>query len=100
MEFNVTVRRIVDNDKPVKAYCSVTIDGQFTVHGVRVVKGEKGCFISMPYTLYKDAKGEEQIRDVFHPVTAEARRAMETAVLSAYEAKVAANADKTEKTTE
>ena len=100
MEFNVTVRRIVENGKPVKAYCSVTIDGQFTVHGVRVVKGEKGCFISMPYASYKDEKGVEQIRDIFHPVTAESRRAMEAAVLSAYEAKVAANADKADKTTE
>ena len=89
MDFNVKVRKIIENGKPLKATCSVTMDGQFTVHGVKVIKTEKGSFIAMPYESYKDADGNEQRRDVFHPITSEARRAMEAAVLSAYEAKLA-----------
>ncbi len=89
MEFNVKVRKIIENGKPLKATCSVTMDGQFAIHGVKVIKTEKGSFIAMPYESYKDADGNEQRRDVFHPITSEARRAMEAAVISAYEAKVA-----------
>ena len=47
----------------------------------------------------KDAEGNEQRRDVFHPITSEARRAMEAAVLAAYEAKVAADAAATAEAT-
>ena len=92
MEFKVKIRKIIENGKPLKATCSVTMDDMFTVHGVKVIKTEKGSFIAMPYESYKDADGNEQRRDVFHPITSEARRAMEDAVLAAYEAKVAANA--------
>ena len=92
MEFNVNIRKIIENGKPLKATCSVTMDNMFTVHGVKVIKTEKGSFIAMPFDSYKDAEGNEQRRDVFHPITSEARRAMEAAVLGAYEAKVAADA--------
>ncbi len=92
MEFKVKIRRIIENGKPLKATCSVTMDDMFTVHGVKVIGTEKGSFIAMPYESNKDADGNEQRRDVFHPITSEARRAMEDAVLAAYEAKVAANA--------
>lgn len=92
MEFKVKIRKIIENGKPLKATCSVTMDDMFTVHGVKVIKTEKGSFIAMPYESYKDADGNEQRRDIFHPITSEARRAMEDAVLAAYEAKVAANA--------
>ena len=100
MEFNVKVRKIIENGKPLKATCSVTMDGQFTVHGVKVIKTEKGSFIAMPFESYKDAEGNEQRRDVFHPITSDARRAMEAAVLAAYEAKIAENATETADTTE
>ena len=91
MKYSVKVRKVIENGKPLKATCSVTMDGQFTVHGVKVIKTEKGSFIAMPYESYKDADGNEQRRDVFHPITSEARRAMEAAVLSAYEAMLAEN---------
>lgn len=99
MEFNVKIRKIIENGKPLKATCSVTMDNMFTVHGVKVIKTEKGSFIAMPFESYKDAEGNEQRRDVFHPITSEARRAMEVAVLAAYEAKVAADAAATAEAT-
>ena len=54
----------------------------------------------MPFESYKDADGNEQRRDVFHPITSDARRAMEAAVLAAYETKIAENATETADTTE
>lgn len=64
-----------------KAWASVTFDGEFAVHGIKVMENEKGLWVSMP--ARKDAKGEFQ--DVFHPVTKEARERIIKAVLEAYQ---------------
>lgn len=88
MQFEVKVRKIIDDDKPLKAVCSVTMDGMFAVHNVRAIKTDKGCLIGMPPQSYTDKDGNEQRRDVFHPISSKARKAMEEAVIAAYEAKV------------
>lgn len=100
MKYSVKVRKLIENGKPLKATCSVTMDGEFAVHGVKVIETEKGRFIAMPSETYKDSDGNEQFRDTCHPITSEARKAMEEAVLSAYEAKVAEEAERNTDTTE
>ncbi len=100
MKYSVKVRKVIENGKPLKAICSVTMDEQFTVHGVKVIRTEKGRFIAMPSEAYKDNEGNEQSRDVCHPITSEARKAVEEAVLAAYDAKIAEEAAKTTDTNE
>ena len=100
MKYSVKVRKVIENGKPLKATCSVTMDEQFTVHGVKVIQTEKGRFIAMPSEAYKDNDGNEQFRDVCHPITSDARKAMEEAVLAAYDAKIAEEAAKTTNTSE
>lgn len=93
MTFSVKIHNVIENGKPLKAVASVTMDGMFAVHNVRVIKSEKGMFIGMPYETYKDKDGKDTRRDVFHPINSEARKAMEKAVIAAYNEKVnAANA--------
>jgi len=93
MTFSVKIHNVIENGKPLKAVASVTMDGMFAVHNVRVIKSEKGMFIGMPYETYKDKDGKDTRRDVFHPINSEARKAMEEAVIAAYNEKVnAANA--------
>ena len=93
MTFSVKIHNVIENGKPLKAVASVTMDGMFAVHNVRVIKSEKGMFIGMPYETYKDKDGKHTRRDVFHPINSEARKAMEEAVIAAYNEKVnAANA--------
>ena len=93
MTFSVKIHNVIENGKPLKAVASVTMDGMFAVHNVRVIKSEKGMFIGMPYVTYKDKDGKDTRRDVFHPINSEARKAMEEAVIAAYNEKVnAANA--------
>ena len=71
----------------VKAFASANIGGAFAIHGLRVVDGEKGLFVAMPSTSYqKDGKTEYQ--ETFHPVSADARKALNDAVLEAYEQKL------------
>ena len=94
MTFNVRIHNIFDNDRPVKGTASVTMDGMFAVHGVKIVHSKKkGLFIAMPYEDYKDKDGKNARRDIFHPINSEARKAMEEAVLAAYTEKVNVKAE-------
>jgi stage V sporulation protein G len=72
------------NDSNVRATASLTVGGAFTAHGLKVVDGNKGLFVSMPN--FKTSKGE--YKDIFHAVTADARQQMNEAVLAAYEQKL------------
>ncbi|MDR1210150.1 MAG: SpoVG family protein [Clostridiales bacterium] len=74
----------------VAAFASVAIEGAFGVHGISVVNGKNGLFVSMPQS--KDKNGE--YHDVFHPVTSEGRKALNEAVLSEYAAARESLADK------
>ena len=86
-----TIRAKIDRladfeNSKVKAFASANI-GPFAVHGLRVIDGEKGMFVAMPSTSYqKDGKTEYQ--ETFHPVSGEARKALNEAVLQAYEQKL------------
>lgn len=76
---NVQLHEVGDTG-PTKAIGSVTIGNAFAVHGVRVVEGEKGLFVAMP-----QRKDGDRYRDVAHPVTAEMRALMGSAVLEEYQ---------------
>lgn len=83
---NITVHidKIFNDDtKKLKAFASANI-GQFAVHGIRVFENEKGMFVNMPSVSYKDAQGNTQYDDVFHPVTKEAREALVKNVIDEY----------------
>lgn len=71
----------VQGEGPTRAMASVTLGESFVVHGLRVVEGEKGLFVTMPQR--KDGQGN--YRDVAHPVTPEMRAVMSSAVLEGYE---------------
>lgn len=74
-----------ENSK-VKAFASASI-GPFAIHGLRVIDGEKGMFVAMPSTAYQ-RDGKTEYQETFHPVSSEARKALNDAVLQAYEQKL------------
>jgi len=69
-----------ESDGKLKAFASVTLDDSYVVHGLRVLEGENGLWVSMPAT--KNKKGE--FKDTFHPISREAREILIDAVLEAY----------------
>lgn len=85
IEIGARVDKVVQTEGKLKAFCTLTIAGQYSVHGVRIIESEKGLFVAMPSEKYTDKDGKEQYREIFHPVTAEARTAMTQAALAAYE---------------
>ena len=81
---SVRIDKLYDDDtKKLKAFASANI-GPFAVHGIRVFENEKGMFVSMPSVSYKDAQGNTQYDEVFHPVTKEAREALVKNVIDEY----------------
>lgn len=83
-EIRVKIDKLFDdNTKKLKAFASANI-GPFAVHGIRVFENEKGMFVNMPSVSYKDAQGNTQYDDVFHPVTKEAREALVKNVIDEY----------------
>lgn len=76
---DVRVRRLNPEGR-MKAVASVTIDGEFVVHDVRVVEGHNGLFVAMPSRKTPDG----EFRDIAHPITVDARERIQTAVLRAF----------------
>ena len=77
---DVRVRKIEKEGK-MKAVVSITIDGEFVVHDIKVVEGDKGLFIAMPSR--KAADGE--YRDIAHPINSETREKIQDMILNKYE---------------
>ena len=59
--------------------------GAVAIHGLRVMDSEKGLFVAMPSRSYEDRNGETKYADIAHPISAEARTAINDSVLKAYE---------------
>ena len=66
---DVRVRLIQKDDSKLKAVASITIDDCFVVHDIKVLEGEKGCFVSMPSRKTPDG----QYKDVAHPLNTPTR---------------------------
>jgi stage V sporulation protein G len=65
----------------LKAYATVTLDDSYVIHGLKVLEGENGLWVSMPAT--RTRKGD--FKDIFHPITKDARAALVDAVIAKYE---------------
>lgn len=88
-DLSIRIDRLVDREgSHVKAYASVTIGGVFAVHGIRVMDSEKGLFVQMPQRTIKRGDSDPEYTDLFHPVTADARKAISDKVLGAFAEKV------------
>lgn len=44
----VRIKKVDLKDDKLKAYCAVTIDGEFVVTDIKVIEGTQGLFIAMP----------------------------------------------------
>lgn len=76
----VTLRPVSMNK--VCAIASIVIDDAFAVHDLRVVNGDKGVFVAMPSRRLPNGG----FRDICHPIHADARDHIQSAVLAQLEA--------------
>ena len=77
---DVRIRKVNDEGK-MKAVASVTFDGEFVVHYIKVIEGKNGLFIAMPSRKMSDG----DFRDIAHPLLSETRTRIKDAILDAYE---------------
>lgn len=93
--FRVRLDRLfAQNHRPLAVF---SVDnGQFAVHGIQVLDSQKGPFVQMPQISYK-SNGQTIYKDIFHPITAEARQELYSTVMKLYEQ---ARAEETQKNAE
>ena len=86
---NVSVYTMNDSNSKTVALANVTISDCLLLTGLRIVKGKKGMFVSMPQRkLSKPDKNGNEYADIFFPVTHDFREELNDAVLDAYDEKV------------
>lgn len=79
---DVKIRKVfTDPQIRIKAIVSVTLDGDFAVHDMKVIQGMDRLFVAMPSRRSEDGR----FQDIAHPTTQEARKQLETAIFAAYE---------------
>ena len=76
---DIRIRRTYQDNR-LRALVSITLDGDFAVHDIKVIAGPERLFVAMPSR--RDENGV--FRDITHPITPEARFTVETAILQAY----------------
>ena len=75
------IRKVTAEGK-LKAYVTVTFDGVFVVHNVKIIEGKTGLFIAMPSR--RTANGE--YKDVAHPISPEFHAALQDKIIAEYNA--------------
>ena len=77
----VTVREFNKKNSDLKGFATVTLDDELVLTGIKLVKGKKGMFISMPSQYSEKA---EDYFDIFFPITAEFRSELQDAIIEEY----------------
>lgn len=75
------VRITLRDEEKLKAFASITFDNCFVVRGLKVIKGIRGLFVSMPSRKLLDGS----FRDIAHPINNETRRMIEEKVIGKYQ---------------
>jgi len=71
---------LLPNEPKLKAFASLIIDEQFVVHEIRIIQGREHLFLMLPYRMKKNGESKALV----DPLTNEARRMIEEAILVAY----------------
>lgn len=76
--------RTVNSENGLKAFASVNFEDVFVVHGIRLVEGKEGLFLSFPAVI----RSENKYFDIAHPISSDFRKVLTDAVIKAYEEEV------------
>ena len=82
---DIIFRKTFDSGK-LRAIASITIDGCFAIHEIKVIQTDR-LFVAMPYRT--DSYGI--IHDIAHPIGGTARHELESAIINAYNDYIAAH---------
>ena len=77
---DIRIRKLYEETR-LKALVSVTLGQELAIHDIKVIQGPNRLFVAMPSR--KDESGT--FRDIAHPITPSARKALEEAILQSYQ---------------
>ena len=77
---DIKVRKLFDDDGPMKAVVSITLDDQLALHDIKVIYAKEKHFIVMPSKKNPD----NTYRDIVHPIASDFRQELESAVIAKY----------------
>ncbi len=77
----VRLHKLAEQKGNLLALASITFDGEFVVHDIKVIEGQKGRFIAMPSR--KNSNGD--FKDTAHPLKTELRDRIQQAILEEFE---------------
>ena len=83
------IRRNIPTMAGIIAVVSITIDGEFVVHDIKVIEGEKGLFIAMPSKKALDG----EYRDIAHPINSGTREKIQNTILDRYQESLEADTE-------
>ena len=89
------IDKVLNGDSATKAFATITIAGNFMVHNIKVIEGNKGLFVAMPNRSYQDANGETKYSDICHSITSEMKERIDSIVLKAYNQEIGEVQDET-----
>jgi stage V sporulation protein G len=72
--------KVVDNEMPVVAYCSLVLADSICIRKIRIISKGEVYHVCMPSIKSRDGS----YADVVHPINANARKKIVTAILNAY----------------
>lgn len=110
----VRIKLASDPEDRLRAFCSITFDGEFVVRDLKIIAGQRGNFVAMPSRKIMEkcprchGKNEQKARfcshcgspqpvqpvsdqrprlfaDIAHPINSVCREKLEKAVLAAFE---------------
>ncbi|MGN1227235.1 MAG: SpoVG family protein [Christensenellales bacterium] len=77
----VRIKIINKEDSRIKGLASITIDGCFVVHDIKILEKENSYLVSMPSK--KNLSGK--FSDICHPINSETRELLDKTVIEAFE---------------
>lgn len=80
LQLSVSRLHKLDGTGATKAFCDISVLDSFVIHGLRVVEGKEGLFVSMPQEAGKDGKWYNTVI----PLRREVKDEIERLVLEAY----------------
>jgi len=84
---NISVTPMTYDQSPLRAFANVTIDDAIVLRSIRLIQHEDHSFsVHMPTYRRRgdDSEAKPRYIDCYHPITHEARSAIEDAVVAAY----------------
>ncbi len=75
------VKVYLANEGKLKAYATMVFDNCFIVRDLKVIKSDKGLFVSMPSRRKKDGS----FKDIVHPLNSDTRTFIENRVIEEYQ---------------